>query len=164
LQNWVGRELVYPTNVLHMAPECGNQGHPATFPVRLPEFFIRLLSKPGDRVLDPFLGSGTTAVAAQRLGREALGCEVSTDYVKLACERILRETQAMAVVRELAAPLPHAGAPTSPVEGRRRTLAAVILRNGLIGVRLCSQGDTWLVEPSYRAPKDILDEVRRRAA
>jgi DNA modification methylase len=103
--NWVGRDLVYPTNVLHLAPECGNKGHSAVFPVELPRFFVRLFSKVGDTVLDPFLGSGTTAVAAHGLGRSALGCEVNDDCVRIACERILRETQTKAVVRDVDAPL-----------------------------------------------------------
>ena len=69
ISNWVGRDLVYPNNVLHLATECGNKQHSAVFPVALPEWFIRLFSKPGDTVLDPFLGSGTTAEAALRAGR-----------------------------------------------------------------------------------------------
>jgi DNA modification methylase len=51
--NWVGRELAYPTNVLHMATECANQNHSAAFPVELPSWFIRLFTQPGDTVLDP---------------------------------------------------------------------------------------------------------------
>lgn len=60
IANWVGRELAYPTNVLHLATECGNRNHSATFPVELPSWFIRLFTQPNDVVLDPFLGSGTT--------------------------------------------------------------------------------------------------------
>ena len=49
---------------------------PAKFPPQLPEFFIRELTEPGETVLDPMLGSGTTLVEAQRLGRRAIGCDI----------------------------------------------------------------------------------------
>ena len=49
---------------------------PAKFPPQLPEFFIRHLSKPGDLILDPMLGSGTTLVEALRLGRQGVGCDI----------------------------------------------------------------------------------------
>lgn len=88
VSNWIGREMAYPTNVLHFATECSNKNHPATFPLELPNWFIRLFTKPGDIVLDPFVGSGTTAVAAKRAGRRYIGIEVSTDYVKMAKENL----------------------------------------------------------------------------
>ena len=49
---------------------------PAKFPPQLPHFFINALTEPGETVLDPMLGSGTTLVEAQRLGRRALGCDI----------------------------------------------------------------------------------------
>ncbi len=55
ISNWLGREMAYPTNVLHMATECANRNHSATFPVELPSWFIKLFTKPGDIVLDPFM-------------------------------------------------------------------------------------------------------------
>jgi site-specific DNA-methyltransferase (adenine-specific) len=55
-----GREMVHPTNVVSI-PVGGDAKHPAAFPVALPEWFIRLFTQPGDVVLDPFLGSGSTA-------------------------------------------------------------------------------------------------------
>jgi site-specific DNA-methyltransferase (adenine-specific) len=88
ISNWVGRELVYPTNVLHMATECSNRAHSAVFPVALPEWFIKLFTAPGDLVLDPFMGSGTSAVAAKRQGRHYVGIEVISDYVEEAEERL----------------------------------------------------------------------------
>lgn len=87
--NWVGKKHVYPTNVLYMATECGNRNHSATFPVSLPEWFIKLFTDEGDIVLDPFLGSGTTAVAAQRLGRRYIGIEIFEEYREIAQERLL---------------------------------------------------------------------------
>ena len=54
----------------------------------MPEFFIRLMTKEGDVVVDPFLGSGTTALAAVKLGRQYLGIERDEAYIRLAESRI----------------------------------------------------------------------------
>lgn len=86
--NWVGRELAYPTNVLHLATECGNKSHSAAFPEALPAWFIRLFTRPGDLVLDPFLGSGTSAVASARLLRAFVGIELREDYCELARRQV----------------------------------------------------------------------------
>src|SRR3972149_1388127 len=51
VSNWVGRDKVYPTNVIHMATETGNKNHSAVFPLDLPEWFIKLFTKSGDTVL-----------------------------------------------------------------------------------------------------------------
>lgn len=67
--NWVGKELVYPTNVLHLATECSNKNHSAAFPEELPKWFIKLFTQEGDVVLDPFVGSGTTVAVAKNLKR-----------------------------------------------------------------------------------------------
>jgi site-specific DNA-methyltransferase (adenine-specific) len=88
VSNWVGRKMAYPTNVLHLATECGNQNHCAAFPLSLPAWFIRLFTKPGDLVLDPFVGSGTTAVAARQLGRHYIGIDVNPEFCKIAQERL----------------------------------------------------------------------------
>ena len=88
ISNWLGRKMVYPNNVLHMATESSNKNHSAVFPVGLPSWFIRLFTQPGDLVLDPFLGSGSTAVAAQTLGRHFLGVEIKSEYVTLAEDRL----------------------------------------------------------------------------
>ncbi len=90
ISNWVGREMVYPSNVLHMATECYNRQHSAVFPVALPEWFIKLFTLEGDVVLDPFNGSGTTCVAAEARGRSYLGIDINTDYCKLARERLAK--------------------------------------------------------------------------
>jgi site-specific DNA-methyltransferase (cytosine-N4-specific) len=84
VSNWVGRELAYPTNVLHLATESSNRGHSAAFPLELPKWFIKLFTDENDIVLDPFLGSGTSAVAAQTLARHYIGIELKPEYVKLA--------------------------------------------------------------------------------
>jgi len=85
--------MAYPDNVLHMATECGNKGHSAAFPIDLPAWFIKLFTQPGDVVLDPFMGSGTTAVAAQDLGRDFVGVEIKEDYCEIAQERLGRLKQ-----------------------------------------------------------------------
>lgn len=84
IANWIGKDTVYPTNVLHLPTECANKNHSAPFPEELPAWFIRLFSKPGDIVLDPFLGSGTTAIAALKLRRQYVGIEILRDYHSLA--------------------------------------------------------------------------------
>jgi site-specific DNA-methyltransferase (adenine-specific)/site-specific DNA-methyltransferase (cytosine-N4-specific) len=88
VSNWVGREMVYPNNVLHTATECYNRNHSAAFPVELPKWFIRLFTQPGDVVLDPFIGSGTTAVAALQLSRSFVGVELSPENVVTATDRV----------------------------------------------------------------------------
>ena len=86
--NWIGRDMVYPTNVLHMATECGNRGHSAAFPIELPSWFIRLFTQPNDLVLDPFIGSGTTAIAAVQLGRNYIGIDINPAYIELSRQRL----------------------------------------------------------------------------
>lgn len=88
IANWIDRDKAYPTNVLHLATECGNKEHSAVFPEALPEWFIKLFTKEGDWVLDPFLGSGTTSAVAQRLNRHSIGIELADAYYQRACERV----------------------------------------------------------------------------
>jgi site-specific DNA-methyltransferase (adenine-specific) len=64
-------------------------GHPAPFPEELPRRLIKLYSYPDDLVLDPFLGSGTTAVAALKLGRQAVGVELNPTFCDLARRNVL---------------------------------------------------------------------------
>lgn len=83
IANWIERTMAYPTNVLHLATECGNKNHSAAFPKALPAWFIKLFSDPGDWVLDPFVGSGTTLVAAKELGRNAVGIDILQEYCEM---------------------------------------------------------------------------------
>ena len=80
IENWIGRSMAYPTNVMHMATECGNKNHSAAFPEALPEWFINLFTQEGDCVLDPFMGSGTSITVAERMGRNAIGVEILREY------------------------------------------------------------------------------------
>ena len=68
-------------------------GHPAPFPVELPERLIDLYTYQGDLVLDPFMGSGTTAVASVRTGRHYVGFDTDGRYLDLAGERIAAEAE-----------------------------------------------------------------------
>lgn len=88
ISNWLGKNFVYPTNVLHLATECDNRGHSASFPVSLPSWFIKLFTQKEDIVLDPFLGSGTTAIACLELGRHYIGIEAMENYFALSNESI----------------------------------------------------------------------------
>ena len=68
-----------------------NWGHPTPKDIRGIEKIIKLLSKKGDLILDPFLGSGTTAVAAKQLGRNFIGIEISEKYCEIARQRLGQE-------------------------------------------------------------------------
>jgi site-specific DNA-methyltransferase (adenine-specific) len=67
--------------------------HPAVFPEYVIQEFIKLLTKQGDIVLDPFMGSGTVGVAAKKLGRHFIGIEINPEYCKYAEERIAKVKQ-----------------------------------------------------------------------
>ena len=90
--NWLDRNMVYPSNVLHLGNEIKNKGHSAVFPEELPEWFIKLFTAEGDLVLDCFCGSGTTCAIAKKLGRNYIGIDKEEEFCKLARERICRIT------------------------------------------------------------------------
>ena len=93
VENWLGRDMVYPTNVLHRATECGNRNHSAVFPYWLPEWFIDLFTDAGDTVLDPFIGSGTTAFAALDKGRKVIGIEKHEPYYQALREQLIKDAR-----------------------------------------------------------------------
>ena len=66
-------------------------GHPAPFPVELPQKFINLYSYKDDLILDPFIGSGTTAIAAKNLKRNFVGYEIEKEYIDIANNRLETE-------------------------------------------------------------------------
>ncbi len=85
------------TDVWDLPAESATRvGHPAPFPVELPRRLIELYTYRGDLVLDPFLGSGSTAVAALRTGRHYLGFDTDADYVALAERRLEAERRELA--------------------------------------------------------------------
>lgn len=81
-------------DVWSIPPESANRvGHPAPFPVELPEQLIRLYTFKDDLVLDPFMGSGSSLVAAARLGRRYIGYDLDASYVEIARQRVASESQ-----------------------------------------------------------------------
>lgn len=88
ISNWIDRDYAYPTNVIYMATECGNKKHSAVFPEALPSWFIKLFTREGDWVLDPFVGSGTTCKAAQKLARNSIGIELQQNYYEIALKDV----------------------------------------------------------------------------
>lgn len=94
VSNWLDRKKVFPhnvlvfeeehrlylSNVIESAVDSSSKNHSAIFPMELPSWFIRLFSKKGNVILDPFLGSGTTAVAAVLHGRKYVGIEIKQEY------------------------------------------------------------------------------------
>jgi len=93
MANWTGRKMAYPANVLHLATVGCNKGHSAVFPASLPEWFIKLFTKAGDTVLDPFMGSGTTLRVAQNLNRNSIGIEVLPEYCEAAKLELIKTQQ-----------------------------------------------------------------------
>ena len=105
VQNWLEHETgladlsvllngLTPSTVMDVEkpPKAQYNGHLSVKPVRLLRHLISIFSAPGQTVLDPFLGSGTTAIAATQLNRSCIGIEVNSDYVKIAKRRLREET------------------------------------------------------------------------
>jgi len=84
-RNGTGRNL---RSVWSIATQPYAEAHFATFPPKLVEPCIKAGSRPGDTVLDPFAGAGTTGLVADRLGRDFLGIELNAEYAALARQRI----------------------------------------------------------------------------
>jgi DNA modification methylase len=84
--------LARPSNVIEAKTESSQGAHSAPFPRAIPEFFIKAFSDPGDAILDPFLGSGTTLAAAHVLDRVGYGIEISPAY----CDVIVRRIEHLA--------------------------------------------------------------------
>ena len=80
--------MAYPGNRISSFSSAGQAtGHPASFPVSLPSFFIQAFSDSSDIVYDPFLGSGSTLIAAEQLGRRCYGMEISPAYCDVIVQR-----------------------------------------------------------------------------
>jgi DNA modification methylase len=81
--------LEFTRSVWHIRPESARKiGHPAPYPVDIPYRFIQLYTFEGEVVLDPFMGSGTTAIAALKTNRRFVGYEINTEYINIAKSRI----------------------------------------------------------------------------
>lgn len=100
VSHWLGKKFVYPTNVIHLATECSNRNHSAAFPISLPLWFINLFTEEGDVVLDPFMGSGTTALACIELNRHYIGIDLMESYCELALKSIKNHRKLVKTVRE----------------------------------------------------------------
>jgi site-specific DNA-methyltransferase (adenine-specific) len=88
------------TDLWEIAPESATRvGHPAPFPVELPKRLIELYTYEGDVVLDPFMGSGSTAVAAVRTERHYLGFDTDAEYLAIAKRRIAEERDRIEAAR-----------------------------------------------------------------
>lgn len=149
-----GDEFMEATlDVWELAPESATRvGHPAPFPVELPQRFIELYTYRGDLVLDPFMGSGSTALAAVRTGRHYLGYDTDPGYVEAARTRLAVELDRV---------LAHGG-PPAPVGDRAVDRAEALLRaagfavdakakrrSGGVDVSMVAtapSGDEWLVD------------------
>jgi len=90
--NPLGRNI---RSVWHFPNKSTPEAHFATFPEELPRRCILATTKEGDLVLDPFIGSGTTAVAAMKLGRRCIGIDLSETYCEMARKRIEATTPAL---------------------------------------------------------------------
>jgi DNA modification methylase len=91
VENTITKEqfMEWTKSVWSMPPESARKvGHPAPFPVELPYRLVQLYTFPGDVVLDPFMGSGATALAALKAGRSYIGYEIDAGYAALAEKRI----------------------------------------------------------------------------
>jgi site-specific DNA-methyltransferase (adenine-specific) len=79
-----------PSTVIDISNNLGSEGgkHPTQKPIALMEYFIKTYSNEGDLILDPFLGSGTTGIAAKNLDRKFIGIELDPEYFAIAQERI----------------------------------------------------------------------------
>jgi len=95
---WIKKEVPYFNpeqakwkEVWGFKPDMNND-HPAPYPIEMPLRCILATSKEGDTVLDPFLGSGTTAVACKQLNRNFIGIEISEKYCEIARRRLEQDS------------------------------------------------------------------------
>jgi site-specific DNA-methyltransferase (adenine-specific) len=131
-------------------PESATRvGHPAPFPVALPERLIHLYTYRGDLVLDPFMGSGTTAVAALRAERHFVGYDTDADYVALATQRVADERARLAGRPQQERSLPVVSSAAVPPDGDESFHARAV-RDGLAAKELCR---TLLKEAGFAEPE-----------
>lgn len=97
---WADDNIAVPNVIEEFPPR--DRLHPNEKPERLPALFIDLTTEPGDVVLDPFMGSGTTGVAAVRAGRRFIGIEIEPRYFDIACRRIEQAQRQGDLLRDVA--------------------------------------------------------------
>lgn len=107
----------WTVSVWDLEPEANRSDHPAPFPLALPTRLIKLFTVPGQTVLDPFIGSGTTLKAADQLKRRCLGCELSRKYLETAMKRVGVDTVQLRSLEDLR----QTALPTPPHTTERRT-------------------------------------------
>jgi len=112
-----------PSNVIHTGAEH-DQPHTAPYPVALPSFFVAAFSDEGDTVFDPFCGSGTTLIAAERLHRKCIAIEISPAYCDVIVERWQNVTGRMATRSSSVTAEPASGSETASPQRRRKKAAA----------------------------------------
>ena len=121
------------TDVWEIPTESASRvGHPAPFPVELPERLINLYTYPSDLILDPFMGAGSTAVAALRTGRHFVGFDTDPDYIAVAEQRIAEERERLNVAGGNGS-----SGTAKPEVGKARDLALKVL--GSSGFRSISE-------------------------
>jgi len=91
-QDSVGHGTVWKMNqTLNMNPSA-NTSHPVAFPIGLPQRAIAATTQPGQLILDPYMGSGTTLKAAKQLGRPAIGIDIKPEYCDIAIQQLAQQT------------------------------------------------------------------------
>ena len=87
----------FPAKLYRYDNRTGGKIHPTQKPVALYDWILRNYAKPGQRILDTHLGSGSSAIAAHYFGCDFVGCEIDVDYFNAARERFDRETRQVAI-------------------------------------------------------------------
>ncbi len=157
------------TDLWEIHPESATRvGHPAPFPVELPERLVHLYTYYEDLVLDPFMGSGTTAIAAVRTGRHFVGYDTDAGYVERARERVAEERERLIRV-EASEPEPRLRLPTVPAPaGDDEDFQARAVREGRAAkefaydlLEYCGFTD---IEPDVKFPEGVEVNYRARDA
>jgi len=94
-KEWVWNQDAMKMSVWAFNPVVGFDGHPCPYPYQIPERCILATTNPGDTVLDPFMGSGTTLESAKKLGRKSIGVEIEERYCEIAAQRLSQEVLAL---------------------------------------------------------------------
>jgi DNA modification methylase len=146
-------------DVWEIPPESAKRvGHPAPFPVALPQRLIELLTYRGDLVLDPFLGSGSTLVAAARTGRRGIGYDMDPEFCRISLERFQSEVGSGTQDPVAASPSPTGvRVPTAPSEHVDDDFQARATREGkaaqALAEQLLTEAGFTIRHRNHRIPK-----------